>query len=248
MQSLKDILTDGDTVKSILLAFAVKSVSLLLIGVEKLIEKEIFKCPCKVEDNALLMASIFIGPAIFIFAFMYIIFRAFKYACSYCHPNNQPNKPGFYAACLIPPVVWVIILLLNGEYVACGLTDWNGVYVSDKELNISWCKPTEGTRNDLRDLINEYIHHSQIAGYILFGFSSGLVIILVFYDCYKSKKCSCCPCQCCTPRAEPPSVRQDSVETVDEGVDAPHNIPSNTAPNQSPSQGAPSPPHEETRV
>lgn len=171
MPLLDDILRDSIPVKRILSGFGVKTfpVSLFLIGAEKLIEKEIFSCPCKVEDNALLMASIFIGPALFIFAFMYIIFRAFKHACSYCrggaNANNEPNnQPAFYAACLIPPVVWVIILLLNGEYVACGLTDWNGVYVSDEKLNRSWCKPTEGTRNEteLRDLTNKYIHRSQV--------------------------------------------------------------------------------------
>ncbi len=42
--------------------------------------------------------------------------------------NTQENWPKAVAVSLISPVIWVI-LLLDGEYVACAMTDWNGVCV-----------------------------------------------------------------------------------------------------------------------
>ncbi|KAK9978569.1 hypothetical protein ABG768_020314 [Culter alburnus] len=182
--------------------------SLLLIGLEKLIEVE-FLCPCRLEMNAGLTTSVFIGPALFTFILIFLLLRPFKYKYSGCcaepnddtHPNpsdvqpnpsdvqpnpsnvqpnpsdieqnssnnernpsdDQQNCPKALAYCLIPPVMWIFILLIDGEYVACGMTDWNGVYVLDEELNRFWCKPTEKIHNEteLRDLTRKYIYQSQ---------------------------------------------------------------------------------------
>uniref|UniRef100_A0A671P4Y2 Si:ch73-338d8.5 n=1 Tax=Sinocyclocheilus anshuiensis TaxID=1608454 RepID=A0A671P4Y2_9TELE len=142
--------------------------SLLLIGLEKLIEIELFSCPCIVELNALLTASIFIGPALFTFTLMFLLLRPFKHGCSRCcagvYDDTQQNCPKAFASCLIPPVMWIFLLFLHGEYFACGMTDWKRVYVFDKELNRSWCKPTEKMQNEtvLRDLTRKYIHESQV--------------------------------------------------------------------------------------
>ncbi|CAM4657515.1 unnamed protein product [Leuciscus chuanchicus] len=59
--------------------------------------------------------------------------------------------------------MWILVLLLDGDYVACGSTGWKGDYVFDAELNRSWCKPTEVSQNEgeLRDLTQKYVHDSQ---------------------------------------------------------------------------------------
>ncbi|XP_056098724.1 calcium homeostasis modulator protein 5-like [Rhinichthys klamathensis goyatoka] len=173
--------------------FSCFPLSLLLLGLEKLIEIE-FVCPC--GQSTLLTVFIFIGPSLFVFALMYLLLRPFKHGCSRCYAgvndDTQQNCPKAFASCLIPPVMWAIILLLNGEYVACVMTDWKGVYVFDKELNRSWCKPTEGMRNEkeLRELTRKYIQRSQVAGYVtIFVFSALTIILLGIYDCYIRGKC-----------------------------------------------------------
>lgn len=141
--------------------------SLLLIGLEELIEVQLFSCPCKVELNALLTVAIAFTPALFTFTLIFLFLRPFKHGCSRCcggANESTQNCPKAFAACLIPPVVWLFVLLLDGEYVACGMTNWKGVYVFDKELSRSWCKPTEMIRNEteLRELTRYFIQQSQV--------------------------------------------------------------------------------------
>ncbi|XP_026054250.1 calcium homeostasis modulator protein 5-like [Carassius auratus] len=194
--------------------------SILLIGLEKLTEIELFSCPCVVELNALLTASVFIGPALFILTLMLILLRPCKQECSRCcagvYDDTQQNCPKAFAACLIPPVIWIFLLFLDGDYFACGMTDWKGVYVYDQELNRPWCKPTEKTQNEtvLRDLTRKYIHKSQHAGYVWITVFSVLVIAVVgIYDCYISGKCKWRPrgLSCfCGQTMETQSEQQDS--------------------------------------
>ncbi|KAI2650488.1 Calcium homeostasis modulator protein 4 [Labeo rohita] len=203
--------------------FTTFPLSLLLIGLEKLTEVEFFSCPCRVELNALLTASIFIGPALFTFTLIFLFLRPFKYGCSRCcggvNDESKQNCPKAFTCCLIPPVIWLFVLLLDGEYVACGKTNWIGDYVFDKELNRSWCKPTEKMKEnetELRDLTRKYIQRSQFAGYVLISVFSALAIVFVgIYDCCMSGKCDCCPSRllsCCRRTAETRIERQNNVE------------------------------------
>lgn len=161
LEKLQKILK-GDGVKAI-------PSTVFLIVLKKLIEIEFHSCPCKVELNALVILFMFIGPAFFIFILLYLILRFLKYRCSFCRGANDDTRrycPKAVAVCLISPVIWVIILLIDGEYIACGMTYWNGVYVFDDDLQKLWCKPTEEIRNktvtELRNLTSTYIHHSQV--------------------------------------------------------------------------------------
>ncbi|KAK7136901.1 hypothetical protein R3I93_017078 [Phoxinus phoxinus] len=87
--------------------------------------------------------------------------------------------------------MWVIILLLDGDYVACAMTDWKGDPVFDNQLNRSWCKPVESFRKEtvLRNLTLKYIHQSQIFGYAV---SSVFIVLPIIYvgicDCWE--KCA----------------------------------------------------------
>ncbi len=147
--------------------FIVFPLSLLLYGLEKLIEIN-FSCPCTVKLNKKLTASIFIGPALFSFALMFLFLRPFRHGFCYLAEANDDTRqscPTAFAPCLITPVMWSIFLLLDGDYVACAMTDWKGVYVFDDELKRFWCKPTAetyGNKTDLRDQTRQYIHESQV--------------------------------------------------------------------------------------
>ncbi|KAG1953587.1 hypothetical protein F2P79_009154, partial [Pimephales promelas] len=131
--------------------------------------------------------------------------------------DTQQNCPKAFGSCLIPPVIWISILLFEGDFVACAMTGWKGMYVFDKELNRSWCKPTEKTQNEtaLRDLTRKYIHQSQFSAYVLIAVFSALVIIVVgVYDCCISGKCESCSSHllsCWRPTEEVQSVGQDNV-------------------------------------
>ncbi|TRY82422.1 hypothetical protein DNTS_016379 [Danionella cerebrum] len=95
------------------------------------------------------------------------------------------------ATCLALPAIWIFLLLLHGEYVACGMTTWNGVNVFDKELNRTWCKPSD--RDDekvLRQLTLKHFYTSQIFGYAWISAFSVFGIILVGWcDCLSTGKC-----------------------------------------------------------
>lgn len=165
--------------------------SFLLYGLEKLIEI-IFSCPCTVNLNKKLTVSIFIGPALFSFALMFLLLRPFRHGlCLFANDETQQSCPTAFAPCLILPVMWSVFLLLDGDYVACAMTDWMGVYVFDDELNRFWCKPTAETyanKTELRDQTCEFIHESQFLGYVVLAVYSVLVIIVVgIYDCFSGK-------------------------------------------------------------
>lgn len=199
--------------------FSSVPLSLLLIGLEAVMDLH-FTCPCRSGLNALLTASIFTGPVLFTFALMFYQLRPLTRGWFHCPPeandDTQQNCPKAFASCLIPPVMWIFLLFLHGEYFACGMTDWKGVYVFDKELNRSWCKPTEKMQNEtvLRDLTRKYIHESQHAGYVWITVFSVLVIVVVgIYDCCISGKLKWCPREllcCCRQMMETQSEEQDS--------------------------------------
>ncbi|KAL1251475.1 hypothetical protein QQF64_019271 [Cirrhinus molitorella] len=88
--------------------------------------------------------------------------------------------------------MWVIILFLDGDYFACAMTYWKGIFEFDSQLNRSWCKPMEKFRNvtALRNLTQTYIHQSQIYGY---GVSSIFIVLPIIYvgicDCCRKPAC-----------------------------------------------------------
>lgn len=165
------------------------------IGLEEIIEPHIL-CLCTVGDNKLTW-SLITGPPFAIFILMYYFLRPFTNRCFCCSAEANDKQDCFIAFiyCLIPPVMWAIILLLDGDYFVCYMTDWNGVYVFDEQLNRLWCKPTEGMRNEteLRYLIKNYVHQSQCIGCIIMTFSSILLFFIIcIYDCIKAGKCKRC--------------------------------------------------------
>ncbi|XP_016295795.1 uncharacterized protein LOC107653572 [Sinocyclocheilus anshuiensis] len=95
--------------------------------------------------------------------------------------------------CLIPPFVWIILVLLDGDYVACQDTYWNGVYISDDQLHVKWCKPTKSVprRNEteLQALTLSFIATSQNWGYgLLLVFSIGIIVIVACDVCRSEEK------------------------------------------------------------
>ncbi len=141
--------------------------SLLLIGLEALIDHH-FTCPCVPLYNKLLTAFMVIGPALFCFFLIFLYLRPFRHGWFHCpegvNVDTQQNWLKALISCLIPPGMWIFLLLLDGEYFVCAQTDWEGVYIFDKELNMPWCKPLNGHTNltECRHNFILNIHLSQV--------------------------------------------------------------------------------------
>lgn len=86
--------------------------------------------------------------------------------------QSEETKQSFVTvlvACLIPPIVWICIFFIDGDYLACAATDWNGQYACDKELHpicLNWCKPTElnqgGNETELYEQTRDMIDTSKV--------------------------------------------------------------------------------------
>lgn len=86
--------------------------------------------------------------------------------------ESEETKQSFVTvlvACLIPPVVWICIFFIDGDYLACAATDWNGQYACDKKLHpicLNWCKPTEsnqgGNETELYEQTREMVDKSKV--------------------------------------------------------------------------------------
>lgn len=153
--------------------------SLLLVAV-KMFFNFTFTCPCKYFLNQQIIASIFFGPCLSSFLVMFIRLRPFRYAYiegedrrsakpKEAEDSKVPrNCPEAFAYCLIPPLFWIVMLLLDGDYVACASTTWEGKYVKDEDLGRMWCQPIDRynlmSRNDSehRHIFQGYISASQV--------------------------------------------------------------------------------------
>ncbi|XDV39421.1 hypothetical protein PO909_008671 [Leuciscus waleckii] len=181
--------------------------SILLVPLERLSDKH-FSCPCKAELNVDASNLIFVAPFFFFFSLMCLALQPFKpihqhgsncscslnckKCCSYCIFLKCKE----FILCLIPPCVWIILLLLDGNYLACRDTDWNGVYVSEDEHHLKWCKPFKSipgrNETELRDLTLRFVARSQKYGcVVLLVLSCIIILTVVISDCCCARCTSC---------------------------------------------------------
>ncbi|XP_052394304.1 uncharacterized protein LOC127942554 [Carassius gibelio] len=99
-------------------------------------------------------------------------------------------------ACLTPSLVWICLCFIDGDYLTCGLTYWDGHYACDKELHpncLNWCKPNDlgqgkkETEHEYEQTRN-WIAISKTTGYALAIIFCFIAIIIVLCECCKSGK------------------------------------------------------------
>lgn len=155
--------------------------TMILLGLEKMVELE-FQCPCKPNLNRSFSLLFFIIPAFLAFMLMLISQRCdccgiFKScgSCGSCKSNDISECCDCYG-CLkrvcfsvVPAVVWLILVFLDGQYFVCAMTDWEGKFVSmDTENPKKWCEPVkeDKTRNsttqELMMITQEFFFTSQV--------------------------------------------------------------------------------------
>ncbi|KAL7831557.1 hypothetical protein SRHO_G00310600 [Serrasalmus rhombeus] len=161
-------------------------VTFILMGAEKMMGLE-FSCPCQPQLNLSLVSFMFSVPALLVFTIMLILARPCKYTCGCCSCRKFAES---FLACLIPPTVWFILLFLDGRYLACVMTNWNGMYVSDMgDPPVRWCEPVGSNKIKGRRLHQDFITYSKIMGYfLLFGICLVIVCAVCCWDCCHPKE------------------------------------------------------------
>ncbi|XP_016418633.1 uncharacterized protein LOC107748373 [Sinocyclocheilus rhinocerous] len=112
-------------------------IGFLMVGLEKLVEMD-FACPCKPAMNLLFSAAYFAVPALFSSALMFYIQS----------PQCKTKCLLSTVTCIIPAVVWIMLLLFDGQYFACAKTSWEGLTVhTDISASTTWCQPLINSNN-----------------------------------------------------------------------------------------------------
>lgn len=130
-----------------------------------------FSCPCKIPWNFLISCSAFVVPPLFVLTAMCTIFKCLK--CSQQQQNGSSELENISCrnVCILsitPAFIWVSLLFLNGDYLACLLTNWDGQYACYNELRpecLNWCKPYQNhTQNetDLHEKTKFWINLSKV--------------------------------------------------------------------------------------
>ncbi|XP_056112650.1 uncharacterized protein LOC130089378 [Rhinichthys klamathensis goyatoka] len=152
--------------------------TVLVIGLEFLMDRE-FSCPCTPGLNVTLISFVFLGPSLLALAVMMFIRRPCR--------RKSKNLAELFLFCLIPPSLWVFLLLFEGKYVACGMAHWEGDYVLNEELQIKWCKPTGVNATDLLELTEKLIFYSRLSALALLSVLCVSVMAAVIYRDCKSR-------------------------------------------------------------
>ncbi|XP_048061795.1 uncharacterized protein LOC125277453 [Megalobrama amblycephala] len=174
-----------------------------LVGLQGIMDVK-FSCPCKAGWNRDISALIFCSPALFALVIMLVLLRPFQYKCSCQDGEKTPQGQGntgasegdlkccikccvkAFLVCWIPSLLWICICFIDGDYLACGLTNWNGRYACENDLHpkcFNWCKPTELSpeinETECYEKTQKWIYDSKIAGYSLAIIFCTIAIILV---------------------------------------------------------------------
>ncbi|KAL7834132.1 hypothetical protein AOLI_G00290920 [Acnodon oligacanthus] len=207
MSLLKDFFLDlkGEILKSPLRTSV--PFSFILMGVEKVMEFE-FSCPCKPDLNVWFALFMFVSPALLAFTIMMYLTNPWEHRrCCSCGSRFVRN----FFSCLIPSAVWIILLFLDGHYVACGMTYWEGNYVLDQgKPPMKWCELTTTQESMEKDLSRLHFAQSQIAGFSLLCLSCVLALFNL----------------CCRQAQDPQHNQQHLQETPEERPPEVYSLPS----------------------
>lgn len=118
-----------------------------------------FECPCDDKKNAMFGAAYFVVPAVVAFLLSMSIQGFWRKKGS----KDLGKTVGFS---LFPPVLWIILLLMDGEMFACAMTTWSGSYEKiEKGGAKQWCKPanyTSSQENEYKNKAQELFSLSQV--------------------------------------------------------------------------------------
>ncbi|XP_029010732.1 uncharacterized protein LOC114857948 isoform X2 [Betta splendens] len=163
--------------KSALVSNAV--LGLILIGVEKAVEVQ-FACPCHPKQNEWFSLAYLLLPGFFASVLMLVIQGFDKF-------RQREEMVNLLLFGLVPATMWLILVLLDGQYYVCGKTTWKGKFaIIDKADPQRWCEPdcTNSTSyNERLSKTRQWYFHSQAFGLLVFFICTGLLIAYGVYKC-----------------------------------------------------------------
>ncbi|XP_022612016.1 uncharacterized protein LOC111229823 [Seriola dumerili] len=155
----------------------------ILIGLEKLLEME-FACPCDSNRNVRLVVSLFINPALLAFVLMIRI-----QGCKCEGKTSWKQWIKLVLSSLVPPFLWWILLLLDGQYIACAKSSQSGRFVVvDNASRQKLCTPYNG--NSSQELINTqktYAHSQEAGMWAMISITIISVILMLIEPCNKTQ-------------------------------------------------------------
>ncbi|MEQ2309054.1 hypothetical protein AMECASPLE_034683 [Ameca splendens] len=147
---------------------------LIQICLEKIVEVE-FACPCDSSWNKEYALLVFIVPP--------IIFLLLSSAICHCKSSKSSCKG--LSNSLVPAMMWLIIVFIDGRYYACLMTNWSGSYeMINNAAPQKWCKPEYSSEESLAKTRRWY-SRSQYT-----GFWMGLGLTLFYLMCLLCWWCS----------------------------------------------------------
>lgn len=135
----------------------------ILLGLEKLLELE-FNCPCSPHWNAWYSAGFFIIPPSISFTVILLIQECKCKCCGKCSCGCWVKNCGKTLSSSVLSIVWLVLVLYDGQYFACARTSWEGSYASFEKLQ--WCRPenvTEEIRIQLTQRVKFWYVYSQVS-------------------------------------------------------------------------------------
>ncbi|XP_017261248.1 uncharacterized protein LOC108230008 [Kryptolebias marmoratus] len=126
-----------------------------LLSLEKMLEFE-FVCPCDAAWNRVSASAVFVFPPVLIFLLM----------CSFRFKLHSFNSlRSFWEVfpfIFVPPVTWLIIVFIDGQYFACAMTFWSGEYrITNPFPLLKWCKADYQPGINLNELANTRLWYAQ---------------------------------------------------------------------------------------
>ncbi|XP_022601173.1 uncharacterized protein LOC111221867 [Seriola dumerili] len=153
----------------------------ILACLEKLLEME-FACPCESKQNVRLVVLFFIGPALLAFVLMIKI-----QGCE--SKKSWKERIGLLASSCVSSVVWILLMLFDGQYVACAFSSQSGRFVViDNASRQKLCKADN--HNASQELINtqKWYSGSQEAGMWLLLLAAVIGLCLMLNKCCKKEE------------------------------------------------------------
>ncbi|KAK2816708.1 hypothetical protein Q7C36_022979 [Tachysurus vachellii] len=153
--------------------------SLILVALEQIMDYN-FVCPCQRAYNISMCVLYGAVPALgcFLLTFSFIDLSLNTEDRQRREISKRFCNKVLYSS--LTASVWLFLFFFDGGYVACALSDWEGVYAQSDKLGIvRWCKPTGNETSVLesQQITLKWIARSQILGFII------LVCVLITLVC-----------------------------------------------------------------
>ncbi len=132
-------------------------IGFMMLGLEQLVEID-FACPCNPKLNLLFSTTYFVVPALFSFALLFYIQSS--------QISNHSSCLHCALVCLMPAILWIMLLFFDGQYFACAKTSWEGLTVhTDITASTTWCQPlvTADNTTEKQMAFFSYRNNSQVS-------------------------------------------------------------------------------------